>query len=147
MAFLGYIPAMLSAKFDYIARSLQAVTAKLGQLPPDNTVEGAAYVGPAENALKAKGQMCRNCVFFRAPYACTIVRAKIDQEGICRFNIIPPEKVVAEAQTADKRRLSAIIGKPQAAAPAAPAVPVVAAASVTPTPAAPAAPEKPDGRK
>ena len=121
---------MLSAKFDYIARSLQAVTAKLGQFPSDNTVEGAAYVGPAENVNKTKGQMCRNCVFFRAPYACTIVRAKIDQEGLCRFNIIPPEKVAVEAKTADKRKLNPILAKTKAEA-AAPAAPV----------------EKPDGRK
>jgi hypothetical protein len=120
---------MLSAKFDYIARSLQAVTAKLGQIPPDNTVEGASYVGPAENVNKSKGQMCRNCVFFRAPYACTIVRAKIDQEGLCRFNIIPPEKVVVEAQTADKRKLN----------------PILAKAKADPAPAASV--EKTDGRK
>ena len=128
--FWGRFRTMLSAKFDYIARSLQAVTAKLGQFPSDNTVEGAAYVGPAENVNKTKGQMCRNCVFFRAPYACTIVRAKIDQEGLCRFNIIPPDKVVVEAKTADKRKLNPILAKTKAEA-AAPAAPV----------------EKPDGRK
>ena len=127
--FWGRFRTMLSAKFDYIARSLQAVTAKLGQIPPDNTVEGAAYVGPAENVNKTKGQMCRNCVFFRAPYACTIVRAKIDQEGLCRFNIIPPDKVVVEAKTADKRKLNPILAKTKAET--APPAPV----------------EKPDGRK
>ncbi len=119
--FWGRFNPMLSAKFDYIARSLQAVTAKLGQIPPDNTVEGASYVGPAENVNKSKGQMCRNCVFFRAPYACTIVRAKIDQEGLCRFNIIPPDKVVVEAKTADKRKLNPILAKTKAeTAPPAP---------------------------
>ena len=118
--FWGRFRTMLSAKFDYIARSLQAVTAKLGQIPPDNTVD----------VNKTKGQMCRNCVFFRAPYACTIVRAKIDQEGLCRFNIIPPEKVAVEAKTADKRKLNPILAKTKAEA-AAPAAPV----------------EKPDGRK
>ena len=127
--FWGRFRTMLSAKFDYIARSLQAVTAKLGQIPPDNTVEGAAYVGPAENVNKTKGQMCRNCVFFRAPYACTIVRAKIDQEGLCRFNIIPPDKVAVEAKTADKRKLNPILAKTKAET--APPAPV----------------EKPDGRK
>ena len=95
---------MLPPRYDLLARSLVALTAKTGQFPRDSSVEGADYKPSGMNPRLPEGISCSNCVFFRAPTSCIIVRGKVDSSGICRFYVIPPEKVVPAAQTEDGRR-------------------------------------------
>ncbi len=95
---------MLPPRYDLLARSLVALTAKAGQFPRDSSVEGADYKPSGMNPRLAEGIACANCVFFRSPTSCIIVRGKVDSSGICRFYVIPPEKVVPAAQTEDGRR-------------------------------------------
>lgn len=95
---------MLPPRYDLLARSLVAITAKTGQFPRDGSVEGADYKPSGMNPRLQEGISCSNCVFFRSPTSCIIVRGKVDSSGICRFYVIPPEKVVPAAQTEDGRR-------------------------------------------
>lgn len=84
---------MLTPKQDLLARSLLAVTAKTGQFQKDFGVSGSGYVEESGNILRVRGMSCKNCVLFRGPNACMVVRGKISDGGLCRLYVIPESKL------------------------------------------------------
>lgn len=86
----------LSARQNLLARSYLAIVAKLGPWPKDATNEGAYYIESSLNGAKDKGVACKNCVFWKSPNKCAIVRGSIEANAICRLSIIDPERVKAQ---------------------------------------------------
>ena len=84
---------MLTPKQDLLARSILAVTAKTGQFQKDFGVSGVGYVEENGNILRVRGMSCKNCVFFRTPNTCMVVRGKISDGGLCRLYVIPEAKL------------------------------------------------------
>ena len=76
-----------------MVRSFLAIATKIGPWGKDTGSEGAAYVSSSVNPNGSAGLKCENCVFFRAPTACNIVRGQIDRGGICRLYVIPQDKL------------------------------------------------------
>lgn len=84
----------LSARQDLLVRALLAVTAKMGQFSRDAGSEGAGYVVASANYGAPQGFRCENCAFFRGPKACLVVKGIVDRGGICRFYVIPQDRLV-----------------------------------------------------
>ena len=83
----------LSARQNLLARSYLAIAAKLGAWSKDTSQNGAHYIEASLNGAKGKGIACQNCVFWKAPNSCAIVKGSIEREGACRLGIIPEERV------------------------------------------------------
>jgi hypothetical protein len=107
----------LTPRQDLMVRSQLAVAAKLGPWAKDAGSEGAAYVSATVNPNGSAGLKCENCLFFRAPAGCNIVKGQIDRGGVCRLYVIPqdkmgpkkPEKKVA-VSAAPRPRLEGSVG-------------------------------------
>ncbi len=83
----------LTARQDLMVRSQLAIAAKLGPWAKDAGAEGAAYVSATVNPNGAAGLKCENCLFFRAPTHCNIVKGQIERGALCRLYVIPQEKL------------------------------------------------------
>ena len=68
-----------------VAYKLIARTA--GQWERDANNEGAHYI--EKHPFRDEGIVCANCVFYRGPRACEIVKGEIDPMGICKLWVIP----------------------------------------------------------
>jgi hypothetical protein len=53
------------------------------------------YTPGPENEDASIGVKCENCAFYKSENECMILAVEIQPEGICRFSVIPPEKVNA----------------------------------------------------
>jgi hypothetical protein len=80
-----------------LIRALMAIVAKTGPFARDSGSEGAGYVPASKNTGAASGFRCDQCAFWRAPGGCSIMRGKVEREGICRFNVISQDRLVAKA--------------------------------------------------
>lgn len=49
----------------------------------------AGYDSPAENDVKDIGVKCANCTLYQGDGVCTIIKQKVEENGKCRFAIIP----------------------------------------------------------
>jgi hypothetical protein len=83
----------ITARQDLMVRSQLAIAAKVGPWAKDAGSEGAAYVSATVNPNGPAGLKCENCLFFRAPTACNIVKGQVERGGICRLYVIPQEKL------------------------------------------------------
>lgn len=83
----------LTARQDLMVRSQLAIAAKVGAWAKDAGSEGAAYVSSTVNPNGSAGLKCANCVFFRAPGGCNIVRGTVERGGLCRLYVIPQDKL------------------------------------------------------
>lgn len=86
----------LTARQNLVARSYLAIAAKLGPWLKDKTTEGAYYIEASLNGAKDKGAVCANCVFWKTPNRCAIVKGSIEREGICKLNVITSERLKGE---------------------------------------------------
>ena len=84
----------ISARQNLMARAYLAIAAKVGPWEKGNGAEGAAYVPASLNSAKAAGFACHNCVFWKAPKGCAIVKGEIEREAICRLHVISDERLV-----------------------------------------------------
>lgn len=102
----------LSARQNLMARAYLAISAKLGGWGKDSSQDGAHYIDASLNGAKSKGVICGNCVFWKTPNRCTIVRGDIEREGVCKLSIIPPENIKESPLVTLRghRRLSGTIG-------------------------------------
>jgi hypothetical protein len=55
------------------------------------------YTPGPENEDASIGVKCENCAFYKSENECMILAVEIQPEGICRFSVIPPGKVNADA--------------------------------------------------
>lgn len=83
----------LTARQDLMVRSQLAIAAKLGPWTKDAGSEGAAYVSATVNPNGAAGLKCENCLFFRAPTHCNIVKGQVERGALCRLYVIPQDKL------------------------------------------------------
>jgi len=65
-----------------------------GKFTHGNGPQGSSYLPGTLNVLKNYGVICSNCVFYDAPNkACAIVSGEIDHDAICKFWVIPNNKI------------------------------------------------------
>jgi HK97 family phage prohead protease len=86
-------PGTLSQANRDLAEAQEMIAADEGQWPQEGAA-GAHYMG--ESPFSGRGIMCANCVFFEGGGACEIVQGDIDPNGVCKFWIIPEERMSAE---------------------------------------------------
>jgi hypothetical protein len=60
-----------------------------GKFNEDQTGIWAGYDSPEENDVKDIGVKCSNCVLYDGNGVCKIIAQKVEEEGKCRFAIIP----------------------------------------------------------
>jgi len=86
-------PGTLSPAFLDLAECQENIVENYGEWSQD-TVDGAHYMG--ESPFSGRGIMCANCIFYQGGGACEIVSGEINPNGVCKFWIIPEERMSAE---------------------------------------------------
>jgi hypothetical protein len=69
--------------------SLLRINSSLGQWDQSFGADGAHYIFESDNPFKDMGIACHNCIFFREPASCEIVRGIIQHDGVCSLRVIP----------------------------------------------------------
>lgn len=73
-----------------LANALLEIVEKHGKFNADNTGVWAGYTSAKENADNAAiGVKCGNCVFWEAPNGCKVIIAETEEDGLCRFAVLP----------------------------------------------------------
>jgi len=86
-------PGTLSQAFLDLAESQEVIVENNGHWSQD-TIDGAHYM--AESPFAERGIACANCIFYEGGGGCEIVSGDIDPNGVCKFWIIPEERMSAE---------------------------------------------------
>ena len=77
-----------------LAESLVRIAGKYGKFDEDGDGIWAGYYPPDENKVKDIGVKCANCVLYQGEGKCKILDMQVQDEGKCRFAIIPEGVVV-----------------------------------------------------
>jgi hypothetical protein len=72
-----------------LAEALIEIADKYGKFNEDATGIWAGYTPPAENDVRGIGVKCSNCVLYMGNGACRIIELEVEDEGKCRFAVIP----------------------------------------------------------
>jgi hypothetical protein len=72
-----------------LAEALIEIADKYGKFNEDATGIWAGYTPPAENDVKGIGVKCSSCVLYMGNGACRIIDMAVEDEGKCRFAVIP----------------------------------------------------------
>jgi starvation-inducible DNA-binding protein len=79
-----------------LAKALLEIAETHGKFNEDRTGIWAGYTPAAENEYKEIGVTCINCVLYEGPGVCKIIAQPIEDEGKCRFAVIPDGVVKVE---------------------------------------------------
>jgi len=79
-----------------LADALVTIARKFGKFNEDETGIWAGYESAEENDVKDIGVKCANCVLYEKNGVCMIIAQKVEDEGMCRFAIIPEGVVTPE---------------------------------------------------
>jgi hypothetical protein len=79
-----------------LADALVTIARKFGKFNEDETGIWAGYESAEENDVKDIGVKCANCVLYEKNGVCMIIAQKVEDEGMCRFAIIPDGVVTPE---------------------------------------------------
>lgn len=79
-----------------LAAALLEIAEKHGKFNEDRTGIWAGYTPAAENEYKEIGVKCINCVLYEGPGVCKIIEQPIEDDGKCRFAVIPDGVVKIE---------------------------------------------------
>jgi starvation-inducible DNA-binding protein len=79
-----------------LAAALLEIATKYGKFNEDRTGIWAGYTPAAENEYKEIGVKCINCVLYEGPGVCKIIEQPIEDDGKCRFAVIPDGVVKVE---------------------------------------------------
>jgi hypothetical protein len=79
-----------------LAKALLEIAEKHGKFNEDRTGIWAGYTSAAENEYKEIGVKCINCVLYEGPGVCKIIAQPIEDDGKCRFAVIPDGVVKVE---------------------------------------------------
>jgi starvation-inducible DNA-binding protein len=79
-----------------LAKALLEIAEEHGKFNEDRTGIWAGYTPAAENEYKEIGVKCINCVLYEGPGVCKIIAQPIEDEGKCRFAVIPDGVVIVE---------------------------------------------------
>ena len=94
-AAMGYVSPNISGLTDRqqaLYTSFETVVEVYGQFDWTTGANGSHYAPAEANPFKAEGLVCANCVYY-ANNACEIVQGVIDPNAICKFWIIPEDKL------------------------------------------------------
>ena len=72
-----------------LADALTAIASIYGKFNEDQTGIWAGYETPQENDVKDIGVKCSNCVLYEGNGVCKIIAQQVEDEGKCRFAMIP----------------------------------------------------------
>jgi hypothetical protein len=72
-----------------LAEALIEIANTYGKFNEDATGIWAGYTPPAENNVAGIGVKCSNCVLYMGNGACRIIALEVEDEGKCRFAVIP----------------------------------------------------------
>jgi hypothetical protein len=79
-----------------LADALVTIASRYGKFNEDETGIYAAYDSPEENEVKDIGVKCANCVLYEGEATCKIIAQRVEEEGKCRFAVIPDGLVMPE---------------------------------------------------
>lgn len=79
-----------------LAKALLEIAEEHGKFNEDRTGIWAGYTPAAENEYKEIGVKCINCVLYEGPNVCKIIAQPIEDDGKCRFAVIPDGIVQVE---------------------------------------------------
>jgi hypothetical protein len=72
-----------------LAEALVEIAETYGKFNEDATGIWAGYTPPAENDVRGIGVKCSNCVLYMGNGQCRIIALEVEDEGKCRFAVIP----------------------------------------------------------
>ena len=72
-----------------LANALIEIAEKYGKFNEDATGIWAGYTPPQENNVAGIGVKCSNCVLYMGNGSCRIIETEVEDEGKCRFAVIP----------------------------------------------------------
>jgi hypothetical protein len=72
-----------------LANALIEIAETYGKFNEDATGIWAGYTPPAENDVRGIGVKCSNCVLYMGNGQCRIIELEVEDEGKCRFAVIP----------------------------------------------------------
>jgi hypothetical protein len=81
-----------------LADALVTIASNYGKFNEDETGIWAGYDSPEENEVKDIGVKCINCVLYEGDGVCKIIAQKVEEEGKCRFAVIPDGLVMPEKE-------------------------------------------------
>jgi hypothetical protein len=93
-----------------LAKALLEIAEKHGKFNEDRTGIWAGYTPADENEYKEIGVKCINCVLYESPGVCKIIAQPIEDDGKCRFAVIPDG--VVQVKDEQITASSAILDKP-----------------------------------
>jgi hypothetical protein len=79
-----------------LADALITIASRYGKFDEDETGIYAAYDSPEENEVRDIGVKCANCVLYEGDGVCKIIAQQVEEEGKCRFAVIPDGVVMPE---------------------------------------------------
>lgn len=79
-----------------LADALVVIASNYGKFNEDETGIWAGYDSPEENEVKSIGVKCANCVLYEGEGVCKIIAQQVEEEGKCRFAVIPDGLVMPE---------------------------------------------------
>jgi hypothetical protein len=79
-----------------LADALITIASRYGKFNEDETGIWAGYDSPEENEVKSIGVKCANCVLYEGEGVCKIIAQEVEEEGKCRFAVIPEGVVKPE---------------------------------------------------
>jgi hypothetical protein len=79
-----------------LADALVTIARKFGKFNEDETGIWAGYESAEENDVKDIGVKCSNCVLYEGNGVCEIIAQEVEDDGMCRFAIIPEGVVTPE---------------------------------------------------
>jgi hypothetical protein len=72
-----------------LAEALVEIAETYGKFNEDATGIWAGYTPAAENDVRGIGVKCSNCVLYMGNGSCRIIELEVEDEGKCRFAVIP----------------------------------------------------------
>lgn len=81
-----------------LADALVTIASNYGKFNEDETGIWAGYDSPEENEVKSIGVKCGNCVLYEGEGVCKIIAQQVEDEGKCRFAVIPDDLVSPEME-------------------------------------------------
>jgi hypothetical protein len=81
-----------------LADALVTIASNYGKFNEDETGIWAGYYSPEENEVKNIGVKCSNCVLYEGDGVCKIIAQRVEEEGKCRFAVIPDGLVMPEKE-------------------------------------------------
>lgn len=85
----GRMHPNLTADEQALHDALVRIADEYGKFDEDGSGIWAGYETPAENDEKSIGVKCANCTLYRGDGSCAIIKQRVQENGKCRFAVIP----------------------------------------------------------